>query len=198
MTAIFSRHLHLQSMKAAIATSLFFYIAILGFAQNHSPADVPAAPPRAEDVSSPEALVKADLECLSGGVGVPRQWARNYSLYDPHARVLSAETNEKTGKVVVVSSSEPEFARRSDASLVKQGFSEWEMAHKTFRYGNVATVMSSYDGKNAAGKKTGRGVNIYQMYFDGTRWWITSVIWDAERHNNPVPKELLGAASASH
>ena len=178
-------------MKVLFATCLLL-VASVCFAQTTSPANVAAAPARAEDVSSPEALVKADLACLSGGVGIPRQWARNYSLYDPHARVLSAETDEKTGKVNVVSSTEQEFARRSDASLVKQGFSEWELAHKTFRYGNVATVMSSYDGKTAAGKKTGRGVNIYQMYFDGARWWIASVIWDAERKDNPVPQELLG------
>jgi hypothetical protein len=178
-------------MKMFAAVALILFSATICVAQDASPADAAPAAARPEDVSSPEALVKADLECLSGGVGVPRQWARNYSLYAPHARVLSAETDPATGKVNVVSSTEQEFARRSDAWLVKSGFSEWEMAHKTFRYGNVATVMSSYDGKTADGKSTGRGVNIYQMYFDGTRWWITSVIWDIERPDNPVPKELL-------
>jgi hypothetical protein len=30
---------------------------------------------RPEDVSSIEAIVKADYECVSGGIGVARQWA---------------------------------------------------------------------------------------------------------------------------
>jgi hypothetical protein len=23
-----------------------------------------------------------------------------------------------------------------------------------------------------------RGVNIFQLYFDGKRWWILSMVWD--------------------
>jgi len=25
---------------------------------------------------------------------------------------------------------------------------------------------------------------------DGTRWWIVSILWDEERPDNPLPKEL--------
>ncbi|HTU03261.1 MAG TPA: hypothetical protein VMG58_15630 [Candidatus Sulfotelmatobacter sp.] len=34
------------------------------------------------------------------------------------------------------------------------------------------------------------GVNVYQVYFDGKRWWISSVSWDAESLIEEVPKEL--------
>jgi hypothetical protein len=36
-----------------------------------------------------------------------------------------------------------------------------------------------------------RGVNIFQLYYDGQRWWILSIVWDEERSDNPIPPELL-------
>ncbi|HKK28416.1 MAG TPA: hypothetical protein VKB18_10065 [Gemmatimonadota bacterium] len=152
--------------------------------------DIPAVPARAEDVSSPEALVRADLESISGDVGVPRQWGRDLSLYDGHAYFVSAENDPKTGQVALERSTPREYAERNDAGLVESGFMEHEIAHKTFRFGNVATVVSSYEthiGKTGA---VSRGVNIYQTYFDGERWWILSIVWDAERPDNPIPAEL--------
>jgi len=66
------------------------------------------------------------------------------------------------------------------------------VAHKIHRFGNVATVFSSYEGKfTSTGKLYTRGVNIYQLYYDGKRWWISSVTWDAENYVNPIPPELL-------
>jgi hypothetical protein len=52
-------------------------------------------------------------------------------------------------------------------------------------------VLSSYEGTVASGKVITRGVNIFQLYFDGKRWWILSMVWDEERPGNPIPKELL-------
>jgi hypothetical protein len=75
---------------------------------------------------------------------------------------------------------------------VKDGFTERELGHKIQRYGNVATVLSSYEGKNAStGKVVTRGVNIFQLYFDGKRWWILSMVWDEETPQNPIPPDLL-------
>jgi hypothetical protein len=39
---------------------------------------------------------------------------------------------------------------------------------------------------------TSRGVNSLDLYFDGTRWWIASVIWQSESERfAPIPAELL-------
>lgn len=153
---------------------------------------IPVVAARVDDVRSPEAIVIADLECISGGVGVARQWGRNAALYDAHARFVAMSSDPKTGAVHQDSSSVQEYADKSDASLVKQGFTEHELGHVVHRYGNVATVLSSYEGTyTATGKIEARGVNIYQLYFDGKRWWILSVVWDEERAGNPIPAELL-------
>ena len=149
-------------------------------------------PREAEDVSSIEAIVKTDYECVSGGIGVARQWARDFSLYDPFARSFVPSKDEKTGALVIWHPTQQEYADESDAQLVRDGFSEHELAHKIYRYGNVATVFSSYEVSVAStGKLYSRGVNIYQLYYAGNRWWISSVSWDAENNINPIPPELM-------
>jgi len=152
---------------------------------------VPVIAARPEDVSSIEAIVKTDYESVSGGIGVARQWARDFSLYDPFARSFVPSKGEKTGALVIWHPTQQEYADESDAQLVRDGFSEHEVAHKIYRYGNVATVFSSYEGTLAStGKLYSRGVNIYQLYYAGNRWWISSISWDAENNINPIPPEL--------
>ena len=160
-------------------------------AQTSSHINVPTVAARAEDVSSPEAIVRADLECISGGVGVPRQWGRDVSLYDRHGFFVATRTDPKTGKVTVRSETVQEYIDRDEASLVRDGVTERELGHHVYRYGNVATVFSSYEAKTAAGKVVGRGVNVYHVYFDGKRWWIASVEWDEEGASNPIPPDLM-------
>jgi hypothetical protein len=147
---------------------------------------------RAEDVSSVEAIVKASYETISGGVGVPRQWGRDESLFDPNVRFVAVERDPKSGAIVAMITTHQEFVDGTDESLVKDGFTERELGHKIERFGNVATVLSSYEGKNAStGKVITRGVNIFQLYFDGKRWWVLSMVWDQETPSNPIPAELL-------
>jgi len=145
---------------------------------------------RAEDVSTIEGIVKASYETISGGVGVSRQWGRDRTLFDPNSRSVAVRVNAKNGAVTTHGMTEQEFADEEDASMVKNGFTEREIKHVIKRYGNVATVLSSYEGSDAAGKSKSRGVNIFQLYFDGKRWWILSMVWDEERPGNPIPSEL--------
>ena len=168
----------------------------LAMAQTKSKAHIEVKPVAAlpEDVKSPEAIVHADYECISGGIGVPRQWARDLSLYDPNGRSFSPHRDSKTGKLTVWSATEMEYAEAADASFVRDGFTEREVAHKIYRYGNVATVVSSYEGTLAStGKLYSRGVNIYTLYFAADRWWISSVSWDDEHPINAIPAELAAA-----
>jgi hypothetical protein len=156
----------------------------------HVPVQTVAARP--EDVSSIEAIVKASYETISGGVGVPRQWGRDESLFDPNVRFVSIERNPKSGDIAATITTHQEFVDDADDFTVKQGFTERELGRKIERYGNVATVLSSYEGKNAStGKVVTRGVNIFQLYFDGKRWWILSMVWDQETPANPIPPDLL-------
>jgi hypothetical protein len=179
--------------KLAVSAVSLLFLMPFGVAQNavKPHVDVPAVAARPDDVSSIEAIVKASYETISGGAGVPRQWARERTLNDPNARFVAAVVDAKTGQTRVWSVSDQEFADQADASMVRDGFTEHELGHQIHRYGNVATVLSSYEGKGEHDPKAERGVNIFQLYFDGKRWWILTITWDTEHAGNAIPSELL-------
>src|SRR5579859_7140815 len=76
---------------------------------------VPKAEPRPEDVSTIEGIVKASYETISGGVGVPRQWGRDRTLFDPNSRSVAVGVNSKTGAVTTHGMTEQEYADEEDA-----------------------------------------------------------------------------------
>jgi len=158
-------------------------------AQNKVHVNRPIVEARAGDVETIEGIVTTSYETISGGVGVARQWGRDRTLFDPNSRSVAIHVDTKAGAIKTESMTEQDFADRSDASLVKDEFTERELKHVIKRFGNVATVLSSYEG-SASGKVIERGVNIFQLYFDGKRWWLLSMVWDEERPGNPIPAEL--------
>ena len=152
---------------------------------------IPVVPAKPGDVSTIEAIVQADYEAISGGVGVARDWGRELSLYDPHGRSFSVSKNSKTGALEVWSPTMQEYADEANDLYVQTGFVERETSHRIHRFGNVATVFSAYEGKyTSTGALCTRGVNVYQVYFDGKRWWISSVSWDSEHEIGEIPPEL--------
>jgi hypothetical protein len=153
--------------------------------------EVPTIAAWPEDVSSIEGIVKASYETISGGVGVARQWGRDRTLFAPSVRYISLSKN-KAGEAQARTSDYQEYLDESDDFLVKQGFTEVELGHEIKRFGNVATVLSSYEGKaQSTGKVLTRGVNIFSLYFDGKRWWIQTMLWDEEGPENPIPANLV-------
>jgi hypothetical protein len=49
-------------------------------------------------------------------------------------------------------------------------------------------AFSTYDSKRIPdGEPFARGINSFQLYGDGTRWWIVTIFWDAEAPDKPIP-----------
>jgi hypothetical protein len=152
--------------------------------------EIAVVEPRAEDVGSIDGIVKAFYEVISGGVGVPRQWSRDKTLYIAGVRFVAM--SERGGKVVADVGSHQEYVDGANDFFVREGFAEKELKRVTVKFGNIAHVFSTYEYTTAGKKKmSGRGLNSIEMFFDGKRWWISSVTWEEERANNPLPKEFL-------
>ena len=83
---------------------------------------------------------------------------------------------------------------RSRGPFFRQdAFYEREVARVTERFGAVAHVFSTYESRRAPeAKPFMRGVNSIQLFHDGDRWWVMSVLWDNEREGNPLPADLTG------
>jgi hypothetical protein len=142
------------------------------------------------DVHTLDGIIAASYEALSGPVGAPRQWARYLSLLDPQARLVSASVDATTGLAKIVRWNREEYAASANEYLVKTGFTDRKLGCATSQYGNVANVQCGFEGLEQS-KLVERGVAIYQLYNDGQRWWINSVVWDQERPGNLIPREML-------
>jgi hypothetical protein len=78
---------------------------------------------------------------------------------------------------------------------VKNGFFETEIGSRVERFGDVATVRSVYESRRVKdGPLIARGVNYILLYWDGTRWWITSAVWEDEHGSLKLPESWVGTA----
>ena len=151
----------------------------------------PATGPRAADTSSPEAIVAALYDVISGPAGQARDWDRFRGLFAPGARLLPAAPR-KDGSAPVALSPDDYVARANDAFL-KTGFFEREISRRADGFGTILQVFSTYESKRAAAdeKPFARGINSIQLMQHGGRWWIVTVMWDQERPDNPIPAKYL-------
>lgn len=60
-------------------------------------------------------------------------------------------------------------------------------------YGNIAHVFSTYESFHALADKQPfeRGINSFQLFNDGKRWWVITIYWQGETPENPLPKAYL-------
>ena len=152
---------------------------------------VPTIAPRPEDVSSIDGMIKAFYEVISGPAGQPRQWSRDRTLYIPGVWFVAMKEDAKHNPLSLVMSHQ-QMVDRFDSALVDKGFFEGEIHRSTERFGNIAHILSTYESRNTkSGPVIDRGVNSIELFWDGKRWWIAGAIWDEERDDNPIPKELL-------
>jgi hypothetical protein len=151
-------------------------------------AKVPA--PQPEDVKSMDAILRAIYDVISGPAG-DRDWSRFRSLFLPQARFAQTDPAPDGKGTIVISWSEEEFIRDASEIFSKEGFFENAIVNKPDVYGNVAQVFSSYESRHKAGEKPfQRGINSIQLLNDGKRWWVVSILWDAERPGNPLPAKF--------
>ena len=148
---------------------------------------VPA--PKADDVKSLDAIMRAVYDVISGPAG-DRDWKRFRSLCLPQVRLTSVGKRQD-GSTYVAAFGIDDYIRRAGEHFAKEGFYENAIVNQTSGFGNMNQVLSSYESRHAPEEKPfQRGVNSFQLLNDGTRWWIVSILWDSERADNPLPASL--------
>jgi hypothetical protein len=154
----------------------------------------PAAKPA--DVSSPDAIMAATYDVISGPAGQPRDWDRFRSLFVPGARLIPVVAKKTGGGSDTRIITPDEYAQKADAYFQKNGFAEREIARKAERYGNIVQIFSTYESRHDAkdAQPFARGINSFQLFYDGARWWVVTIYWLEESPENPLPQEFLPAA----
>jgi hypothetical protein len=145
------------------------------------------------DVSSPDAIIAAVYNVISGPAGQKRDWDRMNSLFYPGARLIPTVAKKDGGGLSVLSLSVQDYIDRSGKYLETNGFSEKEIARRTEKWGNILQAFSTYESRHDAKDPApfARGINSFQLFFDGTRWWIITIYWQAESPQNPLTPEFL-------
>jgi hypothetical protein len=148
-------------------------------------------PARPEDVKSLDSILAAIYDVISGPAG-DRDWNRFRSLFVPEARLTSA-THKNGGPVHLLDVEG--YARGAGGYFKTHAFYESAVANRVQKFGNIAQVFSSYESRNAPNEKPfARGVNSIQLFNDGSRWWVLSILWDEETPTNPLPPDLATPA----
>ncbi|HEX5727620.1 MAG TPA: hypothetical protein VFX98_19265, partial [Longimicrobiaceae bacterium] len=149
---------------------------------------VPAAKP--EDVESIDAIIAALYDVISGPAGQARDWNRMRSLFIPGGRLMPTGVRPD-GSVVTRILEVNDYIATNGPRLEQVGFREREIARRVERFGHIAHVFSTYEGRMETEPTVIRGINSIQLLNDGTRWWVVSVYWEAESPANPLPQQYL-------
>ncbi|HEU5165936.1 MAG TPA: hypothetical protein VFU29_10375 [Chitinophagaceae bacterium] len=169
-----------------LATIILFYTTVNATASTDS---IPADP---KDVSSPEAIVAAVYDVISGPAGQKRNWDRMRTLFVPDARMIPTgkrPTGESTRRTMTVE----EYITNAGPFLEKDGFFETEIGKKTEQFGNIVHVFSTYGSKRtlADEKPFMRGINSFQLWYDGRRWWVITIFWQSESKDTSIPEKYI-------
>jgi hypothetical protein len=147
------------------------------------------------DVQSVDAIIRAAYDVISGPAGKKRDWNRERSLYYPGARLIPTASVPGRNDVDL----EPQlldveaYIQRVERLLRGAGFYEKEIARRTEQFGRIAHVWSTYESRHDPNDPAPfmRGINSFQLFNDGNRWWILSVYWQHESAQHALPQEYV-------
>lgn len=147
-----------------------------------------------DDITSINNIIKAVYDVISGPAGQSRDWNRFRSLFVPGAHLI--HTSAGSAETIQITVLTPEdYIQRYGPALEKNGFLEQEIARRTEQFAHIAEVFTTYESRHQQEEKPfARGINSIQLMNDGQRWWIVSIMWDAEQPGSELPQKYLHSA----
>jgi hypothetical protein len=144
------------------------------------------------DVASEDAIVAALYASISGAACQHRDWDRFRSLFVPGGRLIPTR-RMPDGKASTLVESPDEYVAGVRGGMEENGFFEREIARNGHTYGPITEIFSTYESRRQASdaQPFARGINSIQLLNDGTRWWVVTVYWQAERPDLPIPAAYL-------
>lgn len=153
-----------------------------------------AQQPAAEqkDVESADSIIKSVYDVISGPAGQKRNWDRMRSLFTEDARMV-AIAKTQSGEIRRRHMTVEDYIKLSGPSLESRGFFEKEISRKTEQFGNLVHIWSTYEARSKVddAKPMMRGINSIQLWNDGKRWWVLSIVWQAEDLTTQLPEKYL-------
>lgn len=178
----------LSTLPLLVAVLLLVPAALAG--QETAPDRPPA---ESADVASPGAIVAAVYASISGAAGEARDWDRFRSLFAPDARLIPSG-RRPDGTAGHRAMAVEEYIEGASRAFAENGFHEREIHAVTERFGDIAHVFSTYESRRSPddAEPFQRGINSFQLWHDGERWWIVNILWHGERDGAPIPERYGG------
>lgn len=177
-------------MKKILILAVILILQVSAKADTNPPDSIPVDP---KDVSFVDAIIAAVYDVISGPARQKRNWDRMRTLFVPDARMI-AIGKRQSGEFVRRSMSVEDYITNSGPVLERDGFFETEIGRKTEQYGNIVHLFSTYESKRtiADEKPFMRGINSFQLWNDGKRWWVITIFWQSESNDMPIPEKYIG------
>jgi hypothetical protein len=128
---------------------------------------------------------------ISGPAGQKRDWNRFRSLFIPGARLISNNPQAAGSLPIVITPDQ--YIAFADGYFDKNGFFEKEAARRSEQYGTLVDIFSTYESRHKPddAQPFARGINSFQLFNDGKRWWVVTIYWLEETPELPLPKKFL-------
>jgi hypothetical protein len=137
--------------------------------------------------STPGETLETLYDVISGPVGEARDWDLFRQLFVEGARMTIVVPTEEGERLVTLSPED--YIERAGPNLVENGFTEVELERRTYFYGGMATVLSTYEGIYAStGEVMAVGLNTLVLVKDGEDWKIASIAWRAADEDWPLSR----------
>jgi hypothetical protein len=148
------------------------------------------------DGSSIDSIIRAAYAVISGPANQPRDWERERSLFLPGARLIptAMKAGENESKLAPQFLDVEAYIARVEPYFREHGFYEREVARRTEQFGQIAHVWSTYESRQRKDNQEPfmRGINSFQLFHDGSRWWIVNIYWQHESAADPIPEKYEG------
>jgi hypothetical protein len=158
-----------------------------------APAQTPAAQTESPAASCPptatlDQLIKAIDDAVSGAADKDRTCFRDLFLPDAHLMPIAKLPDGRFAPRVLTVEGWVDAVKKRGSAV----FYERQVKVGTETYGHEAHLWSTYETRSTPdGKADVRGINSIQAVFDGQRWKIISILWQAETPTDPVPAKYL-------
>ncbi len=145
-----------------------------------------------DKVKTIDSTIETLYAVISGEKGEARDWELFKYLFIPEAHLIPSGKGQdgKTGYRVLTPA---QYVETSGSYLEQNGFFEKEISRETDRFGNIVQLFSTYESYHSEKdeKPFARGINSIQLLYDGERWWVLNIFWQAETAEFPIPQSYL-------
>ena len=132
---------------------------------------------RAEDVQSPQNLVKTYFEILSGSAKSERDWDRFRSLFLPDGRFVAVKTWNSDPHLIPDVEDTQKMIERLSANLRKADLEERPLEIQVREFADFVqiSVTSETHIRNSNGDLSSRFAHSFELLKDADRYWIIEV-----------------------